>query len=74
MRLGELHDVDGQIHVSFGGDRVHMPGQLGDLLRELPWRRQVGPSGPLTTPPSDQWLFPGRQACWPLHPTYLAVR
>ncbi len=71
LRLEDLHDVDGEIHVSFGGDRVHMPGPLGDLLRELPWRRQVGPSG---TAPSYRWLFPGRQAGRHLHPTYLAAR
>lgn len=60
-----------EVHVSFGGDLVHMPGGLGDLLRELPWRRQVGPSG---TAPSNGWLFPGRQAGRHLNPTYLSVR
>jgi hypothetical protein len=42
LRLDDLHDLDGQMHVSFGRDRVHMPGPLGQLLRELPWRRQIG--------------------------------
>ena len=36
--------VDGDIHVSFGKDLVFMPEPLATLLRQLPWRRQVGRS------------------------------
>lgn len=72
LRLGDIVDVDGEVRLSFGKDQVHMPGPLGDLLRQLPWRRQVGPSG--SVPGASEWLFPGRQAGRHQHPEYLSMR
>ncbi|MQA92860.1 MAG: hypothetical protein GEU90_21995 [Gemmatimonas sp.] len=48
-----------------------MPEPLGALVRELPWRRQVGISG--QAKPSE-WLFPGRQAGRHQHPSHVQRR
>lgn len=72
LRLDDVVEVDGDVHVSFGKDLVFMPEPLATFLRQLPWRRQVGPSG--HAPGAAQWLFPGRQAGHHQHPEYLAVR
>ncbi len=72
LRLDDLVEVDGDVHVSFGKDLVFMPEPLATFLRQLPWRRQVGPSG--HAPGAAQWLFPGRQAGHHQHPDYLATR
>lgn len=45
---------------------------LGQVLRDLPWRRQVGPSGKVEG--ASDWLFPGRQAGLHIHPEYLRLR
>jgi hypothetical protein len=31
--------------ISFGKDHVEIPEPLAGLLRQPPWRRQIGPSG-----------------------------
>ena len=72
LRLEDRHEIDHAMHLSFGKDLVFMPDPLGTFLRELPWRRQVGPSGHVAG--ADQWLFPGRQAGRHQHPEYLASR
>ena len=72
LRLEDIVEVDGDIHVSFGKDLVFMPEPLATFLRQLPWRRQIGPSG--HAPGAAQWLFPGRQAGCHQHPEYLATR
>jgi hypothetical protein len=72
LRLEDVIEVDGDIHVSFGKDLVFMPEPLATFLRQLPWRRQIGPSG--HAPGAAQWLFPGRQAGLHQHPEYLATR
>ena len=72
VRLDDVVELDGDVHVSFGKDLVFMPEPLAAFLRQLPWRRQVGPSG--HAPGAAQWLFPGRQAGHHQHPDYLATR
>jgi hypothetical protein len=72
LRLDDVVELDGDVHVSFGKDLVFMPEPLAAFLRQLPWRRQVGPSG--HAPGAAQWLFPGRQAGQHQHPDYLANR
>lgn len=62
---------DGEILLRLGKEQVLMPEPLGTLLRDLPWRRQVGISGKLH---ATDWLFPGRQAGRHQHPEYLRVR
>jgi hypothetical protein len=56
--------------VRFGSDHVQMPRPLDDLVRRLPTRRQIGPSGTV----ASDWLFPGRQAGHHQHPEYLRRR
>lgn len=72
LRIDDVVEIDGDVHVSFGKDLVFMPEPLATFLRQLPWRRQVGPSG--HAPGAAQWLFPGRQAGQHQHPDYLANR
>lgn len=67
----DVIERDGEVFVCFGKEHVLMPEPLGTLLRELPWRRQVGISGKLH---ATEWLFPGRQAGRHQHPDYLRVR
>ncbi len=87
-RLAEAVDCDTQTasHHTPHSDALHLnlPAALlrrlhpmhyysiGSLLRELPWRRQVGISGKLAG--DSGWLFPGRQAGRPQHPEYLRAR
>jgi len=63
---------DQTVYLRFAHDRVLMPDALGELVRDLPHRRQTGPSGAL--PAADQWLFPGRHAGQPQHPEHLRRR
>lgn len=72
LRVADIDAAGSDVYVSFGKDAVHMPGPLGELLRRLPWRRQIGPSGMVDG--AGDWLFPGRQAGRPQHPEYLAAR
>lgn len=73
LQLNDLTvDADGQLFITLDHDRVLMPDPLDGLLRRLPWRRQIGPSGVVDA--ADQWLFPGRQAGQPIHPDHLRVR
>ncbi|MDP8975644.1 MAG: hypothetical protein M3N28_04625 [Actinomycetota bacterium] len=70
-----LDDINGNhdgLTISFGKHHVVIPEPLAGLLRELPWRRQIGPSG--VVPGADRWLFPGRQAGRHLHPEHLRRR
>lgn len=72
LRPEDVVEVDGQVHLDLGRDHVFMPEPLGGFLRDLPWRRQVGPSG--HAPGAERWLFPGRQAGRHQHPDYLGQR
>jgi len=72
LRLDDIVEVDSDIHLNLGKDLVFMPDPLATFLRQLPWRRQIGPSG--HAPGADQWLFPGRQAGRHQHPEHLAAR
>lgn len=71
LKSSDLICRGNDIYLRLGKEEVLMPGPLGELLRELPWRRQVGISGKLH---ATGWLFPGRQAGRHQHPEYLRVR
>jgi hypothetical protein len=73
LRLDDVSVSEGEVFVRFGKEDVLMPEPLGSLLRELPWRRQVGIAGKLVEDGS-RWLFPGRQAGRHQHPEYLRNR
>jgi hypothetical protein len=72
LTIDDIHDTPAAITISFGKDDVLVPEPLGGLLRDLPWRRQIGPSG--TVPGTKRWLFPGRQAGRHIHPEHLRKR
>lgn len=72
LTLDDIHDHPGRLTITFGKDHLELPDPLADLLRQLPWRRQIGPSG--TVGDADRWLFPGRQAGRPIHPSHLNRR
>jgi hypothetical protein len=63
---------DDAVYLRLAEDRVLMPNALGELVLELPHRRQTGPSG--AVPAAQQWLFPGRHAGQPQHPEHLRRR
>jgi hypothetical protein len=67
----DVIDSNGEVFVHLGKDAVWMPEPLGDFLRRLPWRRQIGIAGKLK---ASDWLFPGRQAGRHQNPEYLRVR
>lgn len=71
LARSDVVERDEGVFVRLGKEHVLMPEPLGALLRELPWRRQIGISGKLHT---TEWLFPGRQAGRHQHPDYLRVR
>ncbi len=71
LTRSDVVERDGGVFVRLGKEHVRMPEPLGTLLRELPWRRQIGIGGKLHT---TEWLFPGRQAGRHQHPDYLRVR
>ncbi len=58
--------------VRVGGALLPVLPPLDRVLLDLPWRRQVGPSGKV--PAACGWLFPGRQAGLHLDPEYLRAR
>lgn len=72
LTRSDVVEREGSVFLRIADQQVLMPEPLGGLLRQLPWRRQVGISGQL--PYSEDWLFPGRQAGHHLHPEYLRVR
>lgn len=72
LTLQDIRDEPDVLSLTFGKDHVIIPEPLAQLLGELPWRRQVGPSG--MAPGADRWLFPGRQAGRHLHPEHLRKR
>lgn len=72
LRRSDITDHDGDVLLRLGHERVLMPDPLGDLVRRLPARRQVGPSG--AVPAAAQWLFPGRHAGRPQHPEHIRKR
>lgn len=72
LRTSDIALEDQTVYLRFAHDRVLMPDTLGQLVRDLPHRRQVGPSGAVDA--CDQWLFPGRHAGQPQHPGHLARR
>jgi hypothetical protein len=65
LKASDVTQSDGSIFIRLGSEALLMPEPLGSLVRELPWRRQVGISGKAR--PSE-WLFPGRQAGRHQHP------
>jgi hypothetical protein len=70
LSRGDVTETAQGVLVRFGGDHVQMPEPLDDLVRRLPIRRQIGPSGMV----AGDWLFPGRQAGQHQHPEYLRRR
>ncbi|MBA3430897.1 MAG: hypothetical protein H0U16_05390 [Actinobacteria bacterium] len=46
--------ANGEVFVHLGKEAVWMPEPLGEFLRQLPWRRQVGIAGNLK---QSAWLF-----------------
>ncbi len=72
LTLNDVHDHGDHLTITFGKDHLELPDPLAGLLRQLPWRRQTGPSG--TVADADRWLFPGRQAGQHLHPSHLSRR
>ena len=71
LRASGITVEDQTVYLRFAHDRVLMPDTLGQLIRELPHRRQTGPSAVRA---GDQWLFPGRHAGQPQHPEHLGRR
>ncbi len=72
LRTSNVALDDQTIYLRLAQDRVLMPDTLGELVRDLPHRRQTGPSGAVRA--GDQWLFPGRHAGQPQHPEHLRRR
>jgi hypothetical protein len=72
LRRSDVVYEDGETYVRLGKELMPIAEPLGQVLRELPWRRQVGPSGKVEA--ASEWLFPGRQAGLHLHPEYLRRR
>jgi len=67
----DVFDSNGELFVRLGKEAVWMPEPLGEFLRQLPWRRQIGIAGKLK---DSDWLFPGRQAGRHQSPEYLRMR
>lgn len=72
LTLTDIADRGDRLTLTFGKDDLEIPEPLAGLLRQLPWRRQIGPSG--VVPDADRWLFPGRQAGRHIHPDHLRHR
>lgn len=71
LTIEDVKESNGEVFVRLGREAVWMPEPLGEFLRQLPWRRQIGISGKLK---QSEWLFPGRQAGRHQHPDYLRMR
>lgn len=71
LTRSDVVECDDESFLRIGKEHVLMPEPLGTLLRDLPWRRQIGIAGKLH---ATEWLFPGRQAGRHQHPDYLRVR
>jgi hypothetical protein len=70
-----VHDVltDGdQVAIRLGDPPTPVPEPFADPL--LDYVRAGRPNRPSGTPPASDWLFPGRQAGQPIHPTTLGMR
>ena len=65
-------EIEQDVFIRLGNDPLVVPDPLGKLLRELPWRRQIGIGGNLAL--EKRWLFPGRQAGRPQHPEHVRKR
>lgn len=72
LTLKDINDQTAPLTICFGKDDIEIPEPLAGFMRQLPWRRQIGPSG--TVAQASRWLFPGRQAGLPIHPATLARR
>lgn len=72
LTTDDVIERDGDVFLHFGHEMVLMPSPLGELVRALPYRRQVGISGKI--PGDGKWLFPGRQAGRHQHPEYIRLR
>lgn len=71
LTRSNIIEREDEVFIRFGKENVLMPEPLAGLLRDLPWRRQIGIAGKLH---ATEWLFPGRQAGRHQHPEYLRVR
>jgi hypothetical protein len=71
LTIEDVKESNGEVFVRLGREAVWMPEPLGEFLRQLPWRRQIGIAGKLK---QSEWLFPGRQAGRHQHPDYLRMR
>lgn len=72
LRRDDVVLEEDQTFVRVGDALLPVMPPLDRVLRDLPWRRQVGPSGKV--PGASEWLFPGRQAGLHLEPEYLRSR
>jgi acyl carrier protein len=72
LRRTDITHDDTEVRLRLGRERVLIPEPLAGLIRQLPARRQIGPSG--AVPAASQWLFPGRQAGAPQHPEHVRRR
>lgn len=71
LTRSDVVERDDEVFLCIGKEHVLMPEPLGALLRDLPWRRQIGIAGKLH---ATEWLFPGRQAGRHQHLDYMRVR
>ena len=72
LRWDDIEVVGEVVSIKLGNEALVVPEPLSKLLRELPWRRQVGVGGKLAL--EERWLFPGRQAGRPQHPEHVRRR
>lgn len=72
LTCDDIDDQGTRLTICFGADDVEIPVPLAQLARQLPAPAQTGPSGSVRA--ARRWLFPGRQAGLPMHPSTLARR
>lgn len=72
LRRSDVVVDDGETFVRLGKELMPIAEPLGRVVRALPSRRQMGPSGKVKA--ASEWLFPGRQAGLHLSPGYLQGR
>lgn len=71
LTRGHLHCLGGRVELSLGTTNVVLPEQIAELAAQLP----IPPAdGTIRHLDDGTWLFPGRHAGRPLHPTSLARR
>lgn len=72
LRTSDVTVIDETVYLRLAHERVLMPNALGELVQQLPHRRETGPSGTATI--AQHWLYPGRHAGQPQHPEHLRRR